>query len=140
MLATRKINNNVVVCTDDDGTEPVAMGKGIGFGQIPREIPLSEIERTFYDVKPRLAEMMTTVSPEVTEIALRVTKIAQNRLPYRIAPNACSRSRTTFSSRWTAWRRACGSTCLSPTTWSRTTRRSIGSGATRSSSCTTGSA
>lgn len=88
MLATRKINNNVVVCTDDDGTELVAMGKGIGFGQIPREIPLSEIERTFYDVKPRLAEMMTTVSPEVTEIALRVTKIAQNRLPYRIAPNA----------------------------------------------------
>lgn len=88
MLATRKINNNVVVCRDDSGTELVAMGRGIGFGKVPREIPLSEIERTFYDVNPRLAEMMGSVSPEVTEIALRVVKIAQNKLSYRIASNA----------------------------------------------------
>ena len=49
MQALRRINNNVVLCRDSSGRELIAMGKGIGFGTFPRELALSEIERTFYD-------------------------------------------------------------------------------------------
>ena len=38
MLAIRSINNNTVVCKDSIGQEIIAMGKGIGFGKLPREI------------------------------------------------------------------------------------------------------
>ncbi len=50
MQVVRKINNNAVLCTDKSGRELIAIGKGLGFGALPREIGLDEIERTFYDV------------------------------------------------------------------------------------------
>ena len=50
MRAIKKINNNVVTCIDDDGNELIAMGRGLGFGELPRGLKLSEISRTFYDV------------------------------------------------------------------------------------------
>lgn len=50
MKAVRRINNNVAVCRDNVGNELLAMGKGIGFGQLPRELTLAEVERTFYNV------------------------------------------------------------------------------------------
>jgi hypothetical protein len=39
------------------GQEMIAMGKGLGFGTLPREISLGEIERSFYDVTPRYVEV-----------------------------------------------------------------------------------
>lgn len=47
MRALRKINNNAVICLDSTGQEMIAMGKGLGFGPMPREISLAEVERTF---------------------------------------------------------------------------------------------
>ena len=50
MRALRKINNNAVICLDSTGQEMIAMGKGLGFGPMPREISLAEVERTFYNI------------------------------------------------------------------------------------------
>lgn len=54
MLAIKKLNNNAVLCRDGQGRDVIAMGRGVGFGgEFPRELPLSKIEHTFYDIDPK---------------------------------------------------------------------------------------
>ena len=57
MLAIKKLNNNAVLCRDGQGRDVIAMGRGVGFGgDFPRELPLSKIEHTFYDIDPKVRE------------------------------------------------------------------------------------
>ena len=51
MKVIRNINNNIAHCTDSKGREVIAFGKGIGFYKAGEEIPLSSINRTFYNIK-----------------------------------------------------------------------------------------
>ena len=51
MKVIRNINNNIAHCTDSKGREVIAFGKGIGFYKAGEEIPLSKINRTFYNIK-----------------------------------------------------------------------------------------
>lgn len=87
MRAVRRINNNVAVCEDSSGMEVIAMGKGIGFGDMPRELALSDIERTFYEVDASLVSGMTGVSPEVFELAVKVSDRARRELDDEFSPN-----------------------------------------------------
>ena len=87
MRAVRRINNNVAVCEDASGMEVIAMGKGIGFGELPRELGLSEIERTFYEVDANLVSGMTGVSPEVFSLAVKVADRARQELDDEFSPN-----------------------------------------------------
>lgn len=87
MRALRKINNNVVVCVDSSGRELVAMGKGLGFGSLPREVGLAEVERTFYDVSPQYVEVLRDLPPEVLALSAKIVDIARNELPYELGPN-----------------------------------------------------
>ena len=43
MKAVKRLNNNVVVCTDRKGRELIAIGKGIGFGEMPKDISINDI-------------------------------------------------------------------------------------------------
>ena len=86
MRAIRKINNNVVVCADDAGRELVAMGKGVGFGDFPRDIPLKDIERTFYDVSGTYLAAIDRLPADVLEFAVKIVDIAKNELPYELNP------------------------------------------------------
>lgn len=86
MRAIRKINNNVVVCTDDAGRELVAMGKGVGFGDFPRDIGLKDIERTFYDVSGPYLAAIDRLPADVLEFAVKIVDIAKNELPYEMNP------------------------------------------------------
>lgn len=88
MQALRKINNNVVICTDKAGRELIAMGKGLGFGELPRTVGLEEIERTFYDVNSRYLEVIQELAPDVLNFAAGLIDIARNELPYELSPNA----------------------------------------------------
>ncbi len=87
MLAIRSINNNTVVCKDSIGQEIIAMGKGIGFGKLPREIPLAEIERTFYEVDDRYQPLLQDIPAKVLEFTAEIVEIARNELPYELSPN-----------------------------------------------------
>lgn len=87
MEAVRKINNNVVVCRDSRGRELIAMGKGIGFGTIPKSIALSDIERTFYDVDDKYYKLIEELSSEVLVFSAEIVDIAQNELLYNLSPN-----------------------------------------------------
>lgn len=63
MQAIKKINNNVALCIDGAGRQVIAMGKGIGFHTMPCEIPLENIDRTFYDIDESYAELFRQISP-----------------------------------------------------------------------------
>ncbi|MBR5755077.1 MAG: transcription antiterminator LicT, partial [Erysipelotrichaceae bacterium] len=51
MKVIRNINNNIAHCLDSKGREVIVFGKGIGFYKKDEEIPLNEINRTFYNIK-----------------------------------------------------------------------------------------
>lgn len=87
MEAIRKINNNVVICRDSKGRELIAMGKGVGFGDFPRELPLGSIERTFYDVENSYYELIKELPAEVLAFSAEIVDIARNELPYELSPN-----------------------------------------------------
>ena len=76
MRVIKKINNNVALCIDHSGREVIAMGKGLGFGQIPREVPLREIERTFYDIDDTGRGALRDMPDNVLLFAARVIDAA----------------------------------------------------------------
>lgn len=88
MRVVKKINNNVALCIDHSGREVIAMGKGLGFGEIPREVPLREIERTFYDIDATGRGALRDLPDNVLLFAARVIDAANNALPYELSPNA----------------------------------------------------
>lgn len=87
MRALKKINNNVAICVDSTGRELIAMGKGLGFGEFPREVPLDLIERTFYDVDVRYRDVVRDLPAGVLEFSAGIVDIARNELPYDLTPN-----------------------------------------------------
>lgn len=88
MLAKRKLNNNAVLCIDSAGSEMIAMGKGVGFGTLPREISPAEIERTFYNISPADQNVMQDLPADVVLFAAKIIDIASNELPYPLSSNA----------------------------------------------------
>ena len=88
MRIIKKINNNVALCVDHSGREVVAMGKGLGFGQIPREVPLREIERTFYDLDAAGQGALRDIPDNVLLFAARIIDAAASELPYELSTNA----------------------------------------------------
>lgn len=55
MKIIRQINNNAALALDGNGKELVVLGRGVGFPKMPYELTdLSRIERTFYDVNPKI--------------------------------------------------------------------------------------
>lgn len=87
MKAVRRINNNVAVCVDNGGNELLAMGRGIGFGKLPRDLDLAEIERTFYNVDSRYVSAINDLPPEVLEFTLSATDYIRGELAYELSPN-----------------------------------------------------
>lgn len=87
MFAIRSINNNTVICKDSRGMELIAMGKGIGFDSMPKEIPLSKIDRTFYDIDKQYIEFLPYLPYNIMEFSAKLVKIASNELTYELSPN-----------------------------------------------------
>lgn len=87
MRAIRRINNNVAVCIGSDGSELIAMGKGIGFGEMPRELSLSQVERTFYEVDSYIVSGIANVSDDVFSFSTELADKARETLPHELSPN-----------------------------------------------------
>ena len=89
MLAIKKLNNNAVLCRDGQGRDVIAMGRGVGFGgDFPRELPLSKIEHTFYDIDPKGQDLMRDLPSDIVMFAAKVMDIVANELPYDLSTNA----------------------------------------------------
>lgn len=88
MKAVKRLNNNVVVCTDRKGRELIAIGKGIGFGEMPKDISINDIERTFYDMKYSEQNILKDLPMDVVVFTADLMDIVKNELPYELNPNA----------------------------------------------------
>ena len=87
MRAIRRINNNVAVCVDNSGNELLAMGRGIGFGELPRELALKDVERTFYNVDERYVNAINDLPAQVIEFSARMSDYIRSELAYQLSPN-----------------------------------------------------
>lgn len=90
MRVAKRINNNVVMCVDSKGRSVVAFGKGISFSinKETGELPLSAIERTFYNVDEHYLALLEELSPEVLAVSADVIEAADLELPYELSHNA----------------------------------------------------
>ena len=88
MKAIKKLNNNAVVCVDGKGRELIAIGKGIGFGEIPREISIDNIERTFYDMKYSEQNILKDLPVDVVIFTADLMDIVKSELSYELNSNA----------------------------------------------------
>ena len=87
MTVVKNINNNVSLCLDNNGQEVVVFGKGVGFLKPPAEVPLSQIERTFYDVNQQYLRLLSDISPEVVAFTARQMMLVRDQLPYETSSN-----------------------------------------------------
>lgn len=88
MKVLRTINNNVVICLDNNNNEVVAFGKGIGFNKkVNEKIELKKIDRTYYKVKPEYVDMVAYIPQEVFDVAVKITDYCRIVLNKSINPN-----------------------------------------------------
>ncbi len=85
--AIRRINNNVAVCEDDAGNELLAMGRGIGFGEMPRTLALADVERTFYNVDARFITAINDLPQPVLDFAVESADYIRSEISYALSPN-----------------------------------------------------
>lgn len=72
MKVINNINNNVALCVDDNGRELIAFGKGIGFKKAPREIEVSEIDRTYYNVESHYISLLGEIPEDVMNVTFEI--------------------------------------------------------------------
>lgn len=72
MVVVKNINNNVSLCRDGNGKEVIVFGKGVGFLHPPAEVPLSKIERTFYNVSSQYLSILNDVPQDVLDFTARI--------------------------------------------------------------------
>ena len=72
MKVIKNINNNIAHCVDSKGREVIAFGKGIGFYKTDEEIPLNEINRTFYNIKDTDFGLIRQIPTVVVNTAIQI--------------------------------------------------------------------
>lgn len=70
MKIVKNINNNYALAVDDDGSQLIVTGNGIGFGKIPRVLDdMSKIDRTYYNVEESYISMIREFPEDVMDVA-----------------------------------------------------------------------
>lgn len=88
MLLVRAVGHNAAIAQNADGIETVVFGKGLGFGKMPYELTeLERVERTFYDIDPRLSSVLTAVPEPTIRIAAKVAEEAERELGVALNPH-----------------------------------------------------
>lgn len=73
MRVIKSINTNFAIAVDGHGKRLIVAGKGIGFGEIPREITdLNQIERSFYDIDDIYVSMINSIPEDVIAISSKI--------------------------------------------------------------------
>ena len=80
MRVVKNIHNNISLCLDSKGNEVVAFGKGIGFKKPPYEIPISRIERTFYNVNPIFINTLSQIPEDIIQVSTKIIDYANKKL------------------------------------------------------------
>ncbi|MCI8374049.1 MAG: PRD domain-containing protein [Lachnospiraceae bacterium] len=91
MKVIKNINNNVSLCLDSQGREVVAFGKGIGFTKPPYEVPLSQIQRTFYNIDESYLSVLVAIPEEMLNVAAEIYDYGNRKM------NNCFSSNVVFT-------------------------------------------
>ena len=87
MQVIRSINHNAAIGIDSRGREVVVMGAGVGFGKIPRDVPLAEIKRTFVGIDDKYLGLIAELPPEQLEFAAQFSDIVRMQVSHELSPN-----------------------------------------------------
>ncbi len=87
MQVIRSINHNAAIGIDSRGREVVVMGAGVGFGKIPRDVPLSEIKRTFVGIDDKYLGLIAELPSEHLEFAAQFSDIVRMQVSHELSPN-----------------------------------------------------
>ena len=87
VIVVKNINNNVALCLDSKGQEVVVFGKGVGFIKPPAEVPLSKIQRTFYDLNRKFLPLLDDIPMEVIDFTSQQVALIRGKLPYETNSN-----------------------------------------------------
>lgn len=88
MKVIKNINNNVSLCRDSKGREVIAFGKGIGFIKPPYDVPLSKIDRTFYNISDLNYEGIKDIPIPILHAAIRIIDEAERSLNVTLMSSA----------------------------------------------------
>ena len=83
LVIKKVLNSSVVLCTDDDSKEVIALGKGIGYGKkAGTTIDQDDVNQYFVPVSnpeiQQMEDMLTNVSPEIVEITREIAQKANH--------------------------------------------------------------
>lgn len=88
MKLIKKINNNYALAIDSKGERIIVQGRGIGFKSMPCELTdLSEIVRTYYDIKDQDISLIQSVSDDVLTISSEIFEFANKLIYTKLNPN-----------------------------------------------------
>lgn len=87
MRAIKRINHNAAICEDASGRQLIALGRGIGFGDLPRDVALPDIQRTFYDIDAKYLAFIDDIEPGVLEFAAQLADVVVQQVSYELSPN-----------------------------------------------------
>ena len=80
MKVIKNINNNVSLCVDSKGREVIAFGKGLGFIKPPYEVPLSKIDRTFYNISDMNYDGIKNIPLPILNASIRIVDEVERNL------------------------------------------------------------
>ena len=88
MKIIKNINNNFAVAVDDAGNQLVVSGKGIGFGNVPREVKdMKIIDRSYYDVEESYVSMINEIPQEIISVSEKIIDMARLKIDSPINSN-----------------------------------------------------
>ena len=88
MRVIKKINNNAAICIDEQNKELVALGKGIGFSDVPYELTdLSSVQRTFYNVNVIYYDLLNLIPEDILNVSIKIVDRFKSRLDIPVSPN-----------------------------------------------------
>jgi hypothetical protein len=87
LRALQAIGNNAAICVDGRGRQLIALGAGVGFGSMPRDVPLVSIKRTFYGIDDQYLDLIELLPPEELEFAAQFSDIVRSQVSHELSPN-----------------------------------------------------
>ncbi len=87
MRVIKRVNNNAVLCVDDDGRQVIALGRGLSSVPVSSELDLNLVTRTFYDVDPRYVDILRDIPGGYLAVSGAIIDVARGMLPYELNAN-----------------------------------------------------
>lgn len=88
MKLVKHINNNFAVAEDSVGNQVIVQGKGIGFGDLPRELKnFNGVVRTYYNVDEAYVGMLNHIPSEIITLSGKIIDQVVNTIDCKLSAN-----------------------------------------------------